>query len=226
MPIVCITLKRATEIQTFMASVLHEKLVVVHSLPRPPGADPCEGREDKLFMKDWRVEDQNIHADRVRNPQEGRRTSKPSWLQCFMKSLSSFTHSRGRGRSWPDDPTGDAHPSSDDINYTRVKMRRHLGEFEQVLLYAVIALQASPPGACGPTIRQTIHHRTGRVISPGAIYTALDRLEQRGFVRSSLGEPTPERGGKRKRFYRLAAGGQAALKASETSLLAMKKVKA
>ena len=96
--------------------------------------------------------------------------------------------------------------------------RRHFGEFEQLLLYAVLHLQDGEDGACGPTIRQTIETRTGRVISPGAIYTALTRLESRGFVRSSLGDPTPERGGKRKRFYRLRPAGDTALRATQTTL--------
>ncbi|HUL72760.1 MAG TPA: PadR family transcriptional regulator [Vicinamibacterales bacterium] len=96
--------------------------------------------------------------------------------------------------------------------------RRHFGEFEQLLLYAVLHLQDAAPGACGPTIRRTIETRTGRVTSPGAIYTALDRLERRGFVRSELGGPTPERGGKRKRFYHLRPAGEAALRASELAL--------
>jgi len=96
--------------------------------------------------------------------------------------------------------------------------RRHFGEFEQLLLYAVLHLQDAEAGASGPTIRRTLEGRTGRVVSPGAIYTALDRLERRGFVRSELGEPTPERGGKRKRLYRMRAAGEAALRASEAAL--------
>jgi PadR family transcriptional regulator PadR len=100
-------------------------------------------------------------------------------------------------------------------------MRRHLGEFEQVLLYAVLHLQANDPGASGPVIRQLIEKRTGRAISPGAIYTALSRLEERGFVTSALGDPTPERGGKRKRIYEMRAAGTAALKAAEANLARM-----
>ncbi len=96
--------------------------------------------------------------------------------------------------------------------------RRHFGEFEQVLLYAVRHLQNDDAGASGPTIRKTIEARTGRAISPGAIYTALDRLEQRGYVRSELGDPTPERGGKRKRLYRMRAAGETALREAEAAL--------
>jgi DNA-binding PadR family transcriptional regulator len=96
--------------------------------------------------------------------------------------------------------------------------RQHFGEFEQVLLYAVVHLQDDDAAASGPTIRRLIETRTGRVVSPGAIYTALDRLETRGFIRSKLGDPTPERGGKRKRLYRMTAAGSAALRASESAL--------
>ena len=103
-------------------------------------------------------------------------------------------------------------------------MRRHLGEFEQVLLYAVLHLQETDAGAAGPAIRQIIERRTGRAISPGAIYTGMTRLEERGFVSSALGEPTPERGGKRKRLYEMRAAGAAALKAAETSLARMAKL--
>ena len=95
--------------------------------------------------------------------------------------------------------------------------RRHFGEFEQLLLYTVLHLQDTHE-ANGPAIRQTIEERTGRVISPGAIYTALARLEARGYVKSALGEPTPERGGKRKRIYRLRPTGEAALRAAQTAL--------
>jgi DNA-binding PadR family transcriptional regulator len=100
--------------------------------------------------------------------------------------------------------------------------RRHLGEFEQVLLYAVLHLQDDEDGgASGPAIRKTIEAETRRVLSPGAIYTALGRLEDRGFVRSELGEPTPERGGKRKRHYRLRPAGAAALRSAESVLARM-----
>jgi DNA-binding PadR family transcriptional regulator len=99
--------------------------------------------------------------------------------------------------------------------------RRHLGEFEQTLLYAVLSLQDADGGANGPAIRALIHTRTGRVVSPGAIYVGLSRLEDRGYVASALGDPTPERGGKRKRIYRMRASGQAALRSAEANLAKM-----
>ena len=102
--------------------------------------------------------------------------------------------------------------------------RRRLGELEQTLLYAVMGLQDEPDGASGPTIGRLVARQTGRIISPGAIYTALTRLEHRGFVSSELGDPTPERGGKRKRQYRMRAAGEAALRAAETGLARMAKL--
>src|SRR5687767_1556394 len=87
-------------------------------------------------------------------------------------------------------------------------MPQALGDFEQHILFALIRLGDD---AYGVTIRESIEARTGRAISPGALYTALDRLEQRGLVASRLGEPTPQRGGKRKRLYTLQPAGERAL---------------
>ena len=105
------------------------------------------------------------------------------------------------------------------INYTSAKiMRTHLGEFEQLLLMALAQLGSD---ASGVEVRELIEARTGRAISPGAIYTAMQRLEQRGFVGSSFGDPTPQRGGKRKKLYRLRAQGSRALAGMQAALAEM-----
>ena len=65
------------------------------------------------------------------------------------------------------------------------------------------------------TIRRDIEERTGRRVSPGAIYTGLQRLERRELVTSWLGEPTAVRGGKRKRYYRLEAAGRESLRLAQ-----------
>jgi len=83
-----------------------------------------------------------------------------------------------------------------------------LGDFEQLILMALVRLG---PEAYGVTVRQEIEQRTGRTISAGALYTALDRMEKRGLVTSRLGDPTPQRGGKRKRLYTLEPAGERAL---------------
>lgn len=97
-------------------------------------------------------------------------------------------------------------------------MRLFLGEFEQLLLLAL--LQAKDE-TYGGEIRRAIEVRAGRTVSPGAIYTALDRLERRGLVSSRLGDPTAQRGGKRKRYYRLDAAGHKLLVESQRALARM-----
>ncbi len=87
-------------------------------------------------------------------------------------------------------------------------MRESVGDFEQLILFALVRRGSD---AYGVTIRREIEERTGRAVSPGALYTALDRLERRGLVTSRLGDPTPERGGKRKRLYTLLPAGEQAL---------------
>jgi DNA-binding PadR family transcriptional regulator len=84
-----------------------------------------------------------------------------------------------------------------------------LGEFEMLVMFAVLVLERR--GAYGVTIREEIEERTGRRVSTGAVYTALERLNSRGLVGSEVGEPTAERGGRRKRYYRVEAPGVEAL---------------
>ena len=81
-------------------------------------------------------------------------------------------------------------------------MSAALGEFEQLVLLAVLRLGED---AYGAAIRRELVECAGRDASPGAIFTTLERLEARGLVRSRFGEPTPERGGRRKRYYQLRA---------------------
>lgn len=92
-----------------------------------------------------------------------------------------------------------------------MRPREYLGELELVLLLALVRLGED---AYGVTIRDEIEDRTGRELNPGTLYPTLDRLERKGFVRSSLGEPTPERGGRAKRFYVLEPRGLDAVRRS------------
>lgn len=87
-------------------------------------------------------------------------------------------------------------------------MSDSLGEFEQLVMFAVLRLDDA---AYGASIRQELQERAARDVSPGAIFTTLERLEGRGLVASRYGEPTAERGGRRKRFYRLRPDGRRAL---------------
>jgi len=93
-----------------------------------------------------------------------------------------------------------------------------LSEFEQLVLLALMRLGTD---AYGVSICADIAERTRRDVSLGAIYKSLDRLEDRGFVTSRMGDPTPERGGRRKKHYRIAAVGQRAVKQSLETLRRM-----
>ena len=90
-------------------------------------------------------------------------------------------------------------------------MGYNLGEFEQLLLFAVLRLGDDATGAA---VLEEIEGRTGRPVSAGAIYTGFRRLEKKGFVSSELGEPSGHRSGKRPKLYRLEPAGAEALKRS------------
>ena len=96
--------------------------------------------------------------------------------------------------------------------------RKALGEVEQLLLFALVALRER---AHGVEVRELIEKETGKGLSPGAIHTGYERLQRRGLVESRLGDPTPVRGGRRKRFYRITQGGARTLQESYLCLTRM-----
>jgi DNA-binding PadR family transcriptional regulator len=77
-------------------------------------------------------------------------------------------------------------------------------EFEELVLLGVLI---TAPDAYGPTIQEALLEEAGRDVSLGAIYTALARLADKGLVTSEMGDPTPVRGGRRKRHYELTPAG-------------------
>ena len=96
--------------------------------------------------------------------------------------------------------------------------RDYLGEFEQVVLLALMRLGEE---AYGVTIRREIEERTGRAVSLGGIYPTLNRLEDKGLVSSFMGEPNATRGGRAKRHFILEAEGLAALHRSRKMLASL-----
>jgi PadR family transcriptional regulator, regulatory protein PadR len=93
--------------------------------------------------------------------------------------------------------------------------RDYLGEFEHIVVLALLRLEDR---AYGVTVRQEIEFRTKREVSIGAVYATLDRLESKGYVKSRRGDPTPERGGRSKRFFRVTAKGVTAVNRSQRAL--------
>jgi PadR family transcriptional regulator, regulatory protein PadR len=84
----------------------------------------------------------------------------------------------------------------------------NLGEFEELVLLTIAALvnEAYSVGIC-----DELEKRTGRATKLGVVHAVLNRLEEKGYVKSALGEATSVRGGKRKRFYSITSAGKAAL---------------
>ena len=93
-----------------------------------------------------------------------------------------------------------------------------LGDLEQIVLLAVLR---SGTEAYGVSILREIEREAGRKLTLATIYKTLGRLEAKGHVRSRLGEPTPQRGGRRKRFYTMTASGQRSLTSSITAIRRM-----
>jgi DNA-binding PadR family transcriptional regulator len=91
---------------------------------------------------------------------------------------------------------------------------RHLGEFEELLLLCVESLGDA---AYAVRIRERFHEDTSRRVTLGAVYAALDRMERKRYVQCTVGDPTPERGGRRKRFYRVTKRGRGALRTAQAS---------
>jgi PadR family transcriptional regulator PadR len=94
----------------------------------------------------------------------------------------------------------------------------HLGEFEQIVMLAVLRLGDD---AYGVPIRSEIESRAGRQVTVGALYATLDRLEAKGFIHSWFADPTPQRGGRSKRYFRVLPAGIQALTESKNALDSM-----
>lgn len=91
---------------------------------------------------------------------------------------------------------------------TTVAKGRHLGEFEQLVMLAVLRLGNE---AYGMTVRRELQKTARRPVTIGSVYGTLERLEQKGFMSSRLGDPDPVRGGRARRFYQVEREGEVAL---------------
>jgi PadR family transcriptional regulator, regulatory protein PadR len=94
-------------------------------------------------------------------------------------------------------------------------MAAHLGDFEYAVLLAVLQLKGD---AYAVPVRSLIEDRTGRAIARGALYTALERLEGKGCLRSTLRDPSDDRGGRPKRIFTVTPKGLEALRAAHVAL--------
>jgi DNA-binding PadR family transcriptional regulator len=93
-----------------------------------------------------------------------------------------------------------------------------LGSLEHIILLALVRLDGDTHGMI---VRREIEECTGRNISIGAVYATLERLEAKRYISSFIGEPTPQRGGRAKRLFRVDAAGKRALEVSEQTIRSM-----
>lgn len=92
------------------------------------------------------------------------------------------------------------------------------GDFEQLVLLSIFRLG---PEAYGATIRRDIETRTGRALAISAVYVTISRLEQKKLVKTSVGEPTGERGGRRRKHVKLLAAGEREVRAAYAAFRGM-----
>ena len=95
---------------------------------------------------------------------------------------------------------------------------QHLGEFELLVMLTILRLGDE---AYGVPISREIARQTGRTIAFGTVYVTLERLQRKGLVRSNLGETTPERGGRAKRFFRVTSTGLRTVRETKQSLISL-----
>lgn len=96
--------------------------------------------------------------------------------------------------------------------------RRSIGEFEELVLLSILQVEE---GAYGVPVMEEIRRRTGRSVLRPAVYVALGRLEEKGMIRSYHGPGGGERGGRRRKCYRVEPAGLEALRESRRALLSM-----
>ena len=94
--------------------------------------------------------------------------------------------------------------------------REVLGNFELMIMLALIRLGQD---AYGVPVSKTLEESMGREVPLGSVYAALERLEEKGFVSSRIGEPTPERGGRAKRYFRVTAKGLREVRVARGTLI-------
>jgi PadR family transcriptional regulator PadR len=137
-------------------------------------------------------------------------TSDPiRWADCMVGAERSYEEVVGAGSALgvlsKDSALGE--------DVTPMGKSDNVGEFEQLILAALLMLGDN---AYGMTVHEQVEKLTAgvRSVSLGSVYTTLDQLEQRGYVKSCFSDPTPERGGRSKRYFEITGAGEKTLKSS------------
>ena len=101
-------------------------------------------------------------------------------------------------------------------DYEQMRKDDYLGNFDLMLLLALLRLGEE---AYGVTIAQELEEQTGREVVIASVYARLERLQERGLVTSNVGDSTPERGGRAKRYFRITAAGIREVRDARRSLM-------
>jgi len=106
----------------------------------------------------------------------------------------------------------------DGFVYNVLMASKHVGELEHMVLLAIVRLG---PEAYGMSILRELEDRANREVSRGGLYLVLERMVEKGYLETRMGDPSPERGGRAKRFFQLTDLGSEVLRISGRSILAM-----
>ena len=150
-----------------------------------------------------------------------RPTSEAPPAQESDTGCTTVLELRGPGRARVPNPSGrfpGVASACKPYNIRFVADRNVLGEFEHMLLAAVIRLGED---AYGASILEEIEEQARRRVPSGSLYVTLDRLERKGLIRSHPGEPEPGRGGRPKRFVRITPEGLRAVKEVREAMLSL-----
>lgn len=96
-----------------------------------------------------------------------------------------------------------------------------VGEFEHLLMLAVLQCQQDRTDAYTVPIRRLLIERTGRTVARGAVHTSLDRLEAKGLVTSTMGDPLAIRGGRARRYYTVTPLGITAIRQTQAAVMTL-----
>ena len=102
------------------------------------------------------------------------------------------------------------------LHNERMNKTTYIGEFEHMVLLAILRLKDD---AYGTSIRDELDATANRTVSRSALYITLERLTQKGYLETRMGDPSPERGGRAKRYVGLTSSGREALRASGRALM-------
>jgi PadR family transcriptional regulator, regulatory protein PadR len=166
------------------------------------------------------------HAHEVQSVQKGtlpvtfEKASSPITRRSYLFALNHLFTAHPVMRLHQESATGcekALHYANLFIISEQMRTRAHIGDFE--LMVMLVLLRLGDSAAYGVPISREIEQQCGREVALGSVYATLERLEEKGLVSSELGEPTPERGGRAKRYFRVTRKGLREVRETRQALI-------